>query len=94
MLQTNHPQKYLLHITAAGLSISIHQQLQLTYLKEVLSEVLSIAFPEGNLKKICTIKDTVIILMWNFAMYIGCSKASDDDFAGTFSFINYFAKIL
>jgi len=29
--------------------------------------------------------------MWNFATYVSCSKASDDNFAGTFSFVNYFA---
>ena len=91
MIPTKHPRKYLLHITDAGLSISVHQQLELTYLKEILSEVLSIAFPEGNLKRICTIKDTVIILMWNFATYISCNKASDDDFAGNFSLVNHFA---
>ena len=61
-------------------------------MKKVLSKDLKIGFPEGNLKKICTIgKDNVIILMWNFTKYICCSKASEDEFANTFSYENYFA---
>lgn len=91
MLQTKQPRKYLLHITDAGISILINQKLELTHLQEALSEDLRIAFPEGNLKRISTTKDTLIILIWNFAKYIDCSKASDDNFAGTFSSINYFA---
>ena len=80
IFQTSAPQRHFLHIdikTKFTIQFQNHV-INLHLLKEALSST-SIDLPKGSLHQLCLIED-ILVLIWDFAEFTMCSKASQLDF--------------